>query len=295
MSKLDEELERRFRTSQRPVYVDPSLFTRLVQRRSRYERAKRVSAIAFVFVLAAVGAGVFALVSRSERNGTEPATSGAPSFTSQPAVGATLPGVPFPACHATTMPPYSGLAGTVYLFARGPESGPCPDVASGNAFLALYPAFRLSSKPIVFGPIECFSGCRIFGSPDLNLRGPELAVVIMEREGVDSIELYQVSRHSDTPFKLITVLNGDKRKPLRFNWGGIDDYRAGAVCSQSMPRTFDIWHARFHDGNWHVDQRFMQLKGATAVQSGTATYTTGLAANLPASESDFCDSTPPIP
>jgi hypothetical protein len=295
MSKLDEELEGRFRALERPVSVDPALFTRLVRRRSRRERAKRLGAVVFVGGLVAAGAGVFALANGSGRNGTEPATSGPPRFTSQPAVGASLPGVPFPACHATTMPEYSGLAGTVYLFARGPESGPCPDVASGNAFLALYTdAFRLSSKPIIFGPIECFSGCRIFGSPDLNLKGPVLAVVFMEREGVDTIELYRVTPHSDTPFKLITVVNRGTRKPLRFDWGGTDDYRAGAVCSQSTPRTFDIWRARLLDGKWQVVQHFVRLRGTTAVPSGSGKYSTGLAANLPFGGSDFCDSTPPL-
>ncbi len=296
MSKLDEDLAGRLRALERPVFVDPDLFTRLVRKRSRRERAKRLGAVAFVVGLVAVGAGVFALANRSSRNGIEAATSPTPSFTTQAAVGASLPGVPFPACHATTMPPYSGLAGTVYLFARGPESGPCPDVASGNAFLALYPdAFRLSSKPTIFGPIECFNSCRVFGSPDLNLKGPELAVVIKEREGVDSIELYHVSPHSDPPFELITVVNGGKRKPLRFDWGGIGDYRAGAVCSRSMPRTFDTWHARLHDGKWQVVQHFMRLKGTTAVPSGTGKYATSLAGDLPSGGLDFCDSTPPTP
>jgi hypothetical protein len=296
MSKLDEELERRFCTSQRPVYVDPSLFTRLVQRRSRRERAKRLGALAFVVGLVAVGAGVFAITSGSDRNGTEPATSDAPSLTAEPAVGAMLPGVPYPACHATTMPGYSGVGGTVYLFARGPESGLCPDVASGNAFLALYPDFlRLSSKPTIFGPIECFNSCRVFGSPYITLKGPELAVVVMEHEGVDTIELYHVEARSETPFMLINVLERGKRTPLRFDWGIHGDYRAGAVCSQSSPRTLDVWHARLEEGKWHVVQQFMRLRGTTMIPSGTGKYATSLAGNLPSGDPDFCDSTRPTP
>jgi hypothetical protein len=182
----------------------------------------------------------------------------------------------------------------VYLFARGPESGPCPDLAPGNAFLALYPDFiQLSSKPTIYGPIECFNACRVFGTPDINLQGPELAVVVMEHEGVDSIELYHVDAHSDPPFTLINVLDRGKRTPLRFDWGSLGDYRAGAVCSASSPRTLDVWHARLRNGKWQVIQEFIRLKGTTAVLSGTGKYVTGLAGNLPAGDPDFCDSTPP--
>ncbi len=295
MSKLDEELERRLRGLERPLSVEPALFTRIVKKRSRRERSKRLSAIAFVVVLVAVGAGVFALANDSGTNGLGPAASSNPSYTSQPAVGATLPGIPFPACHASTMPGYSGVGGTVYLFARGVESKPCPDTRPGNTFLALYPdVMRLSAKPTIFGPIECFHMCRVFGSPDVDLKGPQLAVVVSDENDVASIELYSVDPHSAVPFTLITILDQGKRKPLRFDWGGSGDYRAGAGCSRSAPRTFVTWHAYLRDGNWHVTQHFMRLRGATAVPNGTGTYATGLAASLPHGDA-FCESTPPTP
>jgi hypothetical protein len=257
---------------------------------------KRVGAIAFVSALATVAAGVFVLANGPIQDGTGPAKSGSPSLSSHPAVGASLPGVPFPACHATNMPAYSGVGGTVYLFARGPESGPCPDVASGNAFLALYPdLLRLSSKPTIFGPIQCFNSCRVFGSPYFNLKGPELAVVVMEHEGVDTLELYHVDARSETPFTLINVLERGKRTPLRFDWGIHGDYRAGVVCSQSRPRTVDVWQARLKEGKWQVVEQFMSLRGTTMIPSGTGKYATSLAGNLPSGDPDFCDSTLPTP
>jgi hypothetical protein len=300
MSKLDEELEGRFRGLERPVFVDPDLFTRLVQRRFRRERAKRVGALAVVVALVAVGAGGFALLSGSDRGGAEPATSGPPSFTSQPAVAASLPGVPFPACHVSSVHNFMGTSpygGIVYMFSRGTSTGACPDVDAGNAYIALDRRGQGNANDTqVFGPIDCFKGCRVFGTPDLDGDAKaELAVVVVDGNGADSIELYRMDPNSDPPFQQINTIVSHKPMPVFFDWGGGGDYRAGAVCSQSSPRTFDVWHARLRDGKWQVVQQFMRLRGTTLIPTGTGKYATSLAGNLPSGGSYFCDSTPPTP
>jgi hypothetical protein len=292
MSKLDEELERRFRTSQRPVYVDPSLFTRLVQRRSRRERAKRVSAIAFVFALAAVGAGVFALVSRSDRNGTEPATSGASSYASQPAVGAHLPGVPFPACHVTSTLPFGGYTfyGTAYMFTQGlTESAQCPQ--DGHAFLALYKKAVLNAKPAIM-PIDCNARCEIFGTPDIDANGSaELAIVVRDAGWADSVILYRVEPTSATPFSQIAKVASGVRLPFAFDWGsGGETYRSGASClTTGRVHQLDIWHANLHGNYWRVVERIMNFDGKELRLDHIERRTVVNTEQMPeGGETDFC-------
>jgi len=286
MSKLDEELTERFGKAERPLPVDPQLFAGLLKKRARRERMNRASTVGLVLVIGLAGAMAYAL---AERGGSvQPGSTAtvSPAFPSQAAVAATIPGVPFPACHPTSLTyfsPYSA-AGSIYLFGRGTAEGPCPELNGRNAYLGLNVSnLGPEPKPQIFGPIDCFTGCRIFGAPDIDGDGrPELAVV--------------VEPHADPPFTQITYLANGKRTPLSFDWGDAGTYRSGAYCFTSGPAgsgprdELVTWYADRSPGAWHLVQRFMRIDGATVqldhVERSSAVGAAGL---LPdGGGTDFC-------
>ena len=300
MSKLDEELTERFGKAERPLPVDPQLFAGLLKKRARRERMNRASTVGLVLVIGLAGAMAYAL---AERGGSvQPGSTAtvSPAFPSQAAVAATIPGVPFPACHPTSLTylsPYSA-AGSIYLFGRGTAEGPCPELNGRNAYLGLNVGnLGPEPKPQIFGPIDCFTGCRIFGAPDIDGDGrPELAVVVVDGTGADSIELYRIEPHADPPFTQITYLANGKRTPLSFDWGDAGTYRSGAYCFTSGPAgsgprdELVTWYADRSPGAWHLVQRFMRIDGATVqldhVERSSAVGAAGL---LPdGGGTDFC-------
>jgi hypothetical protein len=291
MSKLDDEVIDRLRTAEKPVFVDPELFAALTETKSRRERRRRLGVLASVIAVITVGAGAFAL---ANQNGlTAPVATGAsPSgFVSPGTAGASLPGVPFPACHVSSITYVAPDVGAVYLFAAGSENS-CPDVAGGNAFVAVYEPGLITprSKPQLVGPIDCATGCRIFGTPDIDLDGhPELAIVVVDGTGADSIELYRLRPDGHPPIVQIEAPSPNGPTPLSFDWGGVGVYRAGASCSRTEPNVLDVWTAEERGGDWHVVQRFLRLHGSRVAGSSTSRYTTGLPGSLPAGGgNDFC-------
>jgi hypothetical protein len=254
MSKLDEEVIERLARAQKPIFVDAELFTTLAKTKLRREGRKRLSTLGSVLAIVALGAGAFAL---ANRNTSSPASRGTSSSASptQAAGGASIPGVPFPACHTTTLVYYSERPeyGPISMFARGtPKS--CPDIAAGNAYLG-FNVGRTSPgpKPIVFGPIECFQGCRIFGAPDIDGDGkPELSVVVTDGEGFDRIELYRIRPEAARPFAAITTSLVGQETPVSFDWFDTGDSRAGATCAKNENDVLDIWYATKQEGDWHV-------------------------------------------
>ena len=268
MSKLDEELTGRFGKAERPLPVDPQLFAGLLKRRVRRERLKRASTVGLVLVIGLTGAMAYVLAERGETVQPGSTATVSPALPSQAAVGATIPGVPFPACHTTSLVYYTELPGygPISMFARG-TSTDCPDVAAGNAYLG-FNVGRIGPgpKPIVFGPIDCAQGCRIFGAPDIQGEGrPVLAVVVVDGTGADSIELYRIDPKADPPFTQIDAVVDGKRLPLSFDWGGEGTYRSGANCYTSGPAgTGDelvVWYANERGGVWHLVQRFLRIRG----------------------------------
>ena len=138
---------------------------------------------------------------------------------------------------------------------------------------------------------------RIFGAPDIDGDGrPELAVVVVDGTGADSIELYRIEPHADPPFTQITYLANGKRTPLSFDWGDAGTYRSGAYCFTSGPAgsgprdELVTWYADRSSGAWHLVQRFMRIDGATVqldhVERSSAVGAAGL---LPdGGGTDFC-------
>jgi hypothetical protein len=273
MSKLDEELTGRFGKAERPIPVDPQLFAGLLKRRVRRERMKRASTVGLVLVISVAGATAYVLAARGATVQPGSTATTSPALPTQAAVAATIPGVPFPACHPTSLTYFSrySAAGSIYLFGRGEAGAACPDLESRNAYLGLNVGnLGPGPKPQIFGPIDCFKGCRIFGAPDIDGDGrPELAVVVVDGTGADSIELYRIEPHADQPFTQITYLANGKRTPLYFDWGGVGAYRSGAYCFTSGPAgsglgdELVIWDAHRSAGAWHLVQRFMQIGADT--------------------------------
>jgi hypothetical protein len=269
MSKLDEELTGRFGKAERPLPVDPELFAGLLKKRVRRERMKRASTVGLVLAIGLAGATAYLFAER----GTTVRPASTASSSAGATVGASIPGVPFPACHVTNATYFVGSLGhqdgfgAVYLFARGSPSAPCPEVASGNAYFALYRGgVQLKSEPTIFGPIDCTQGCRIFTTPDIDGR-VALAVVVDHGIGADSMELYRIHPEADPPFTQMSVVGQGASSPLIFDWGGIGASRAGASCvtvrnpSNGIAHQLDIWHAVLRGGTWHLVERFMTIDG----------------------------------
>jgi len=269
MSKLDEELTGRFGRAERPLPGDPQLFAGLLKKRVRRERMKRASTVGLVLVIGLAGATAYLF---AERDATvRPASTASSSAAAT--VGASIPGVPFPACHVTNATYFVGSLGqqegfgTVYLFARGSRSALCPEVAAGNAYFALYRGgVQLTSEPSIFGPIDCIQGCRIFATPDID-GCVAIAVVADHREGADSMELFRIHPEADPPFTQMSVVRQGGSSPLMFDWGGIGASRAGASCvtvrypGNQIAHQLDIWHALLRGGTWHLVERFMTIDG----------------------------------
>jgi hypothetical protein len=271
VSKLDEDLTERFVMAERPVLADPQLFSGLLRKRVRRERMKRASTVGLVLVTGVAGAMAYALVERGTAVQPRSTATISPAVPSLAAVGATIPGVPFPACHATSLTyfsPYSA-AGSIYLFARGTAGADCPELDSRNAYLGINVGdLGPGPKPQIIGPIDCFKGCRIFGAPDIDGDGhPELAVVVVDGTGADSIELYRIHPAADPPVTQMTTVIRGRRAPLSFDWGNTSNHRAGANCvTVGKPTTglgdeLDIWHADLRRGTWHLVERFMAIDG----------------------------------
>jgi hypothetical protein len=270
MSKLDEDLTERFVKAERQLPVDPQLFSGLLRKRVRRERMKRASTVGLVLVIALAGTMAYAL---AERGATlQPAsTTISHAVPSLAAVGASIPGVPFPACHATSVTYYSERSqyGSIYLFARGSMGAACPELDSRNAYLGLNVGnLGPGPKPQIFGPIDCFKGCRVFGAPEIEGYGHvALAIVVVDGTGADSIELYRIHPSADPPFTQMTTVIQGRRVPLVFDWGNTGNYRAGANCvTVGKPTTglgdeLDLWHAELRGDTWHLVQRFMALDG----------------------------------
>jgi hypothetical protein len=271
MSKLDEDLTERFAKAQRELPADLHLFAGLLRKRVRRERMKRASTVGLVFAIGLAGATAYALAERRATVQLAATATISRALPSQAAVGATIPGVPFPACHATSLTYFSKYseAGSIYLFGRGRAGYACPELDSRNAYLGLNVGnLGPGPKPRIFGPIECFKGCRIFGAPDIDGDGQvELAIVVVDGSGADSIELYRIHPAVDPPFVQMTAVIRGRRTPLAFDWGSAPNFRVGANCVTTGKRAtglgdeLDIWHAELQGTTWHLAERFMAIDG----------------------------------
>jgi hypothetical protein len=296
MPELDHALTTLISNAERPVFVDPDLLGALLKRQTRRQRARRATTTLIVVALVGLVAGGVAISNRSARNVTRPTATNSAVHFPQPVAAAPIPGVPFPACHVTSIDyipePLGDQRGfaNIYLFGRGPASGPCPELDGENTYLGLNVGqLGPGPEPSIFGPIECFQGCRIFGAADIDGDGhSELAVVVDDGDGVDRVELYRFNPHGKPPFKLITTTVAGSRVSVSFDWKGVGDHRAGATCLPGSGRAngrptgaIEIWTANLRGGRWHVLERIMHLEGSSLVPDRPPTYTATTIDRLP--------------
>ena len=273
MSKLDDDLTERFVKAERQLPVDPQLFSGLLRKRVRRERMKRGSTVGLVLVIALAGTMAYVIAERGASvrpASTATISSAVPSLATR---GATIPGVPFPACHATSVTYFSEFAatGSVYLFGRGRAGTPCAELDSRNTYLGLNVGnLGPGPEPQIFGPIDCFERCRIFGAPDIDGDGHVELAIVVGGSDADSIELYRLQPAADPPFTQMTTVIRGRRVPLAFDWGSAPNYRAGANCvtigkpNSGLGDQLDIWHAELRGTTWHLVQRFVSVDGEQA-------------------------------
>jgi DNA-directed RNA polymerase specialized sigma24 family protein len=265
--RLDDALADRIGALPRRADRDPRLFEWLVKSMTRRERGTRARAVGSAVSVVAIGAVVTAIVGSSATGDDAEPSPSAPPFNA-----ATLPGVPFPACYVTAAHSYAsgGWFGLVYAFERGLAAGRCPGLAAGDLYLALDRG-GFGRHTSVFGPIECFGGCRAFGTPDLDADGwNEFAVVVADGEATDVIQLYTVNPpDARRPFARITTVSSGTHAPLTIDWRGVGAVRAGAMCPGPGSRAtwdLDIWRAATSGGDWSVREQRFRIHGATATQ-----------------------------
>jgi hypothetical protein len=298
MSRLDEDLTERFASAERHLPVDPQLFAGLLKKRVRRDQMKRASTVGLVLAIGLAGTTAYVLGARSPTVQHASTATISLAVPSQATVGATIPGVPFPACHATSVTYYSERSqyGSIYLFARGSAGAACPELDSRNAYLGLNVGnLGPGPEPQIFGPIDCFKGCRIFGAPNIEGYGHvALAIVVTEGTGADAIELYRIQPAADPPFTQMTTVIRGRRTPLYFDWGTTPNYRAGANCVTArkqisgLQHELDIWYAHLRGGSWHLVERFMAIDGDHVYLDHIARSTVG-ADGLPhGGGTDFC-------
>jgi hypothetical protein len=140
--------------------------------------------------------------------------------------------------------------------------------------------------------IDCAKGCRVFGAPDLDGDGrAELAVVVVDGNAADSIELYKVvSGDAGPTFRQVTArAHGG---PVYFDWGRLANYRAGVVCQyvSRLPQPpLNFWHAQRQEGVWHLVETFGSLQGSKIAFGRTTRSTVADQASLPSGGGgDFC-------
>jgi DNA-directed RNA polymerase specialized sigma24 family protein len=291
----EEALTERFESAIRHAEADPQLFERLVTSMTRRETTtKRAKTVVAAAVAVAIGAGAVALAHRSPTDRAAP-TPTATLEPGLPADAASIPGVPFPACHVSVTHSFSGgWFGVVYLFGRGLPSVSCFKLGPSPVYLALdRGGAGLPKDTVVFGPIECDLGCRAFATGDVDGDGwAELAVVALDAPRADTIDLYRVHPDAVPPFRQITMVAGGERVPFSFQWGGTGAFRSGAICataSDSRTSSIDAWTATRHGGVWQVEERFYAFHGVTATRVGSRRSSTTSTNRLPGGLSlQFC-------
>ncbi len=290
---VDEQLADLVGGGARQLGPDPGLFERLVSSMNRKERVTRARRAGAAVAVVAIGALIFAVLGPSATGDDgEPPPSPPPPFHA-----ATLPGVSFPACYVTVAHSFGGRGwfGLVYAFERGFPTGRCPALAQSGTYLALDRG-GFGKHTRVFGPIECFGACRAFGTPDLDGDGwNEFAVVVVDGEKTDVIQLYRVNRRdAPQPFTPITTVSSGTRATMSVDWRSVGASRAGATCR--APRTsarwdVDVWHATNRDGLWHLVERRYRIHGAAAVPVGVRRSTVRDERRLPEGGAlEFCGS-----
>jgi hypothetical protein len=243
MSKIDDELSRRFHGAESPVETD-GVLEGLARRRARRRTLQRVQAGALALgVLAATTAGFVAL---SGAFSEKPHIPGRPSPAAP--VGGRDIGLGFPLCHIERLGGIDwygdGTPGAAWTGARLTEEDRCPSDVDGEYVVAADLDGDGKAEPGGMGFIESCLFCRPFAAADLNADGVLELVVLEQGSSTPSYSMYEVSvptsERSPGIYSLFVAPPGAPRanlpadEPIRLLVGGDEGFSGGLVC-ESYP------------------------------------------------------------
>ena len=242
MSKVDDELTRRLRSTEHPVDGD-AVFEALARRRSHRERVRRVQGGLLAFaVLAGTAVGFVALRDAFETDNRGPALDPTPSPTSE--VEGLDIGLGFGLCHVERLDGIDwygdGTSGSAWTGARVREDGRCPQQGSGEYVVAADLDGDGAAEPGGMGFLQSCLFCRPYATTDLDANGGLELVVLEEASSTVSYSFYAVSvptsERSPGIYNLFVAPPGHPGarvrpgEPLRIDSGGDEGYSSQIRC-----------------------------------------------------------------
>jgi hypothetical protein len=252
MSRVDDELTRRLRQTERPVDVD-GLFEGLEHRRSHRERVRRVQAGLLSFAVLAATAGGFSLLTGlfdPDRRGTfdggstphpTASTSPAPSPREEDARDIGL-GVRMCDLEVLTDIDWdgTGIDGAAWTGAPVDEDGTCASAELAQHVVAVDRDGDGVAEQGSTSTLRSCLFCRPFDTVDLNGDGVLELVVLEEASSTPTYSVFEVNRPGSERamgvYPIIVVPSGapemglDPNEPVRFMVGGDEGFSGGIEC-----------------------------------------------------------------
>jgi hypothetical protein len=194
-------------------------------------------------------------------------------------------GLGFPVCDVQNMSSDfngDGAADTAYLAAKMNDIG-CPTNGTDVEFLVV-DLNADGQADTVFGPLQCESRCRMFGTPDLDGDGRADIAIIQQDHPVDFVTTYRLIGGALESF---VVADGAGTHPLAIAWGHDASTSpptvSGAFCnpSEAGPELV-VWEAdELGGGAFRERQRSYHFDGSRLIQPSTTPI------DVPADESSL--------
>lgn len=171
-------------------------------------------------------------------------------------------GLGFPVCDVQSMSADldgDGTPDTAYLASKMSDVGGCP--TNGTDFEILL--VDLNGDGLAdasYGPLQCDSRCRTFGTPDLDGDGRADIAIIQQDHPVDFVSTYRIIRPGSDQVAVAPFADPDPIGPhafVDFPWGSSGGGIGGAYCGSQEEGTYRlaVWTAVQNvDGTYDVTQ-----------------------------------------